>query len=212
MSSNWYENTYRRIFLDVHILDWHEDFMSQFDPDEFADCVVLANATTATVMANTHTGLCNYPTRVGAMHRNLKGRDLLGALIDRCHARGLNVVMYYCTVYVDWYWDRYPEARIVDADGKSPKLMMGKPATPRRFSHCCLNSPGYRDFVVAQLTEICDGYDFEGVWPDMAFWPTVCYCSSCQERYRQEVGGEIPRVIDWADPAWVTFQRKRQEW
>ena len=54
----------------------------------------------------------------------------LGAVIDQCHARGLDVVMYYCTVYVDWYWDHHPEARIVDAEGKSQKLLMGKPARP----------------------------------------------------------------------------------
>ena len=83
MSCNWYESTYRRIFLDVHIHDWHEEFMSQFDPEEFADCVLLANATTATMMANTHTGLCNYPTQVGAMHRNLKGQDVFGTVLDR---------------------------------------------------------------------------------------------------------------------------------
>ena len=75
-----------------------------------------------------------------------------------------------------------------------------------------MNNPGYRDFVVAQLGEICDRYDFEGVWPDMTMWPTVCYCSACRERYRRETGLEIPTVIDWADPGWVRFQQRRQEW
>lgn len=46
----------------------------------------------------------------------------------------------------------------------------------------------------------------------MTFWPTVCYCELCQKRYADEVGGDIPRKIDWGDPTWVRFQRKRQEW
>ena len=46
----------------------------------------------------------------------------------------------------------------------------------------------------------------------MTFWPTVCYCASCEARYGAEVGGDIPRIIDWTDPVWVGFQRKRQEW
>jgi hypothetical protein len=46
----------------------------------------------------------------------------------------------------------------------------------------------------------------------MTFWPTVCYCQACQERYHQEVGGEIPCVVDWQDPTWVNFHHKRQEW
>ena len=92
--------------------------------------------------------------------------------------------MYYCTIYVDWYWEHHPEARVVDAEGRSQKVVMGKPGGPRRFSLCCPNNAGYRDFVGAQLTEICDAYDFEGVWPDMAFWQTVCYCASCHDRYQ----------------------------
>jgi len=212
MEQKWYEKTYRRVFLDFHIDDWDKKFLSQFDPEQFADCVTLAKGATATVMANTHTGLCNYPTKVGEMHAGLKGRDALGEMIDRCHERGINVVIYYCTIYVDWYWDNHPEARIVDAEGKSEKLLMSSAGHPRRFSVCCMNNPDYREFVMAQLGEICDNYHFEGVWPDMAFWPTVCYCPSCQERYKKEVGGQIPRVINWEDPAWVRFQRKRQEW
>lgn len=212
MKEEWYKKTYRRIFLDFHIDDWNEKFLSQFDPEEFADCVVLAKATTATVFANSHTGLCTYPTKVGQIHAGLKGRDVLREMIDRCHERVINVVIYYCTIYVDWYWDNHPEARIVDAEGKSEKLLMKSPGHPRRPSVCCMNNSGYRAFVVAQLEEICNNYDFEGVWPDMAFWPTVCYCFSCQERYKKEVGGEIPRVIDWENPIWVKFQRKRQEW
>ncbi len=65
---------------------------------------------------------------------------------------------------------------------------------------------------VAQLTELCEGYSFEGVWPDMTFWPTVCYCESCQARYQAEEGREIPRTIDWRDGEWLRFQRARQRW
>jgi hypothetical protein len=100
----------------------------------------------------------------------------------------------------------------VDADGRSDKLLMGNFGTPRRFSVLCPNNPAYRSFVVAQLNELCDRYEFEGVWPDMTFWPMVCFCPSCRERYASDVGGEIPRIIDWEEPVWVRFQRKRQEW
>lgn len=108
---------------------------------------------------------------------------------------------YERSIFADWYWDNHPEVRIVDANGDARKVIISSAGRPRRFSTTCPNEPGYRDFVVAQIEEISDGYEFEGVWPDMTFWPTVCYCASCRERYRREVGGEIPRVIDWMDPA-----------
>jgi hypothetical protein len=210
----WYERSRRRILLDFHIPDWDERFLSKFDPERFAECVARANATAATIMANTCTGLCNFPTRTGVAHGKWKERDIYREMIDSLHKRGIDVVMYYCTLYVDQYWDDHPEARIVDAEGKSQKLLHSSAcrADRRRFSTCCPNNMEYRKFVVAQLEEICDRYDFEGVWPDMDVWPTVCYCSSCKERYSKEVGGAIPTVIDWEDPTWVRFQRKRQEW
>ncbi len=137
------------------------------------------------------------------MHAGHQGRDVLGATIDALHARGIDVVIYYVMIFADWYWDNHPEARIVDANGDARKVIISSAGRPRRFSTTCPNEPGYREFVVAQIEEICAGYEFEGVWPDMTFWPTVCYCASCRERYRREVGGEIPAVIDWTDPAWV---------
>jgi hypothetical protein len=208
----WYEHSYRRFLLDFHIDDWNKAFLSKFDPEEYAACVAEAHGSAATVFANTHTGLCNYPTRVGRMHAQFEERDVLGEMIAALHRRGISAIVYYCTIYVGWYWDQHPEARVVDAEGNRRKLGINCTGTPRRFGLCCPNNPGYRDFIVAQLTEICDAYDFEGVWPDMTMWPTVCYCPSCQERYRQETGQEIPRVIHWEDPAWVRFQRTRERW
>jgi hypothetical protein len=212
MTQKWHQKSIRRHFLDFHIPDWHPDFLSRFDPAGFAERVAAEKATAATVFANTHTGLCTYPTKAGAQHGNLRGRDLLGAMIDALHARGLDAVVYYCTIYTDWYWDLHPEARIVDAEGRSEKQLMPGFAHPRRFSTLCPNNSAYRSFVVAQLTEICTGYEFEGTWPDMTFWPGICYCHSCQERFRLETGLELPRTVNWENPVWVSFQRKRQEW
>jgi hypothetical protein len=212
MNQKWYERSLRRNLLDFHVDDWHPAFLSKFDPAHFADCVVKLGSTAATVFANTHTGLCNYPTKVGEMHAGHQGRDALGDMIRELHARKIDVVVYYVMIFADWYWDNHPEARVVDANGEAKKVLIRSAGGPRRFSTSCPNNAEYRKFVVAQIEEICDGYEFEGVWPDMTFWPTVCYCPSCRERFRAEVGGEIPRTIDWTDPRWVAFQRKRQEW
>jgi hypothetical protein len=212
MAQRWFERSLRRNLLDFHVDDWHPAFLSKFDPARFADCVVKLGSTAATVFANTHTGLCNYPTKVGEMHAGHKGRDVLGEMIRELHARKIDVVVYYVMIFADWYWDNHPEARVVDAKGEAKKLIISSAGTPRRFSTSCPNNAEYRKFVVSQIEEICDGYEFEGVWPDMTFWPTVCYCPACRERFRAEVGGEIPRTIDWGDSRWVAFQRRRQEW
>jgi len=208
----WYTRSRRRCFLDFHIAEWDAQFLSKIDPASYAECVKTAKATATTVFANAHTGLCTYPTKVGKMHACLKGRDLLKEFIEQLHGRSIDVVVYYCSFYTDWYYDNHPEARVVDAQGRAQKLQVNSQGKPRRFSMCCMNNRAYREFAIAQLTEICKGYDFEGLWPDMTFWPTVCYCETCRKRYHDEVGAEIPRQINWEDPAWVKFQRTRQRW
>ena len=212
MAQKWFQKTYRRLLLDMHVSDLDPRFLTGFDPKVLVENVTRANINTLTISANTHTGLCYWPTKVGVMHPGIHGRDLLREMLDEGHRHGLNMIVYFVSIYIEDYPLQHPEARVVAADGTSERLLMNSAGKPRRFWMACPNNQAYRQFVVAQLEEICQNYDFEGVWPDMAMWPTVCYCEACQQRYADEVGGEMPRVADWTDPVWVNFQRRREEW
>ena len=53
----WYKNCYRRNLVDMHIEDWDESFLSEFDPEDYeADTIpngttgpgIIANATVTT--------------------------------------------------------------------------------------------------------------------------------------------------------------------
>lgn len=213
MNNDWYKRSRRRYFLDFHIDDWNDEFLSRFDPEEYAELCYKSGATAATFMANTHTGLLNYPSALGGtMHRAMGQRDFLAETIDALHRRGLDAIVYYVFVYVADYWDRHPEARSVRASGVVEKQSIKITGGPHRFATCCINDPGYLERSLGELAEICDKYDFEGVWPDMTFWPTVCYCDNCRKRYRQETGLEIPTVLDWKDPDFVRFNNTRKRW
>jgi hypothetical protein len=204
MDKKWFQRSYRRNLVDMHITDWDEKFLSEFDPKAYVDLLELAQVSAAMVYANSHVGNCYWPTKVGHMHEGLKRRDILGEIIELCHQRGMDFIVYYSLIYNNWAYENNPQWRIIKADGKEA-------AASSRYGVCCPNS-GYRDFAVAQIEEFCSNYDFEGIFFDMTFWPHICYCSSCQERYKKEVGKELPRIVDWEDPDWVKFQRKREEW
>lgn len=200
----WFKKVYRRNVVDMHIADWDEIFLSEFDTKKYVEMLVLAKVGSTVVYATSHLGLCYYPTKIGAMHKGLRGRDILREVIDLCHENGINVVVYYSLIFNRWAYDTHPDWRIIRADGREA-------AENSRYGVCCPNSP-YRDFAVKQIEEICKNYDFEGIRFDMTFWPTVCYCKHCREKYSKDVGGEIPRIVNWLDPRWVTFQRKREKW
>ncbi len=203
-SEPWYRHAYRRSVVDMHIMDWNDEFLSRLDPVEYVRLLKLSGAQSTVLYSQSHTGLTNFPTKVGRQHRGMVAKDLLHQLIDECHKNQIGVQLYYSVVFDRWASDQHPGWRIKAVDGKDA---FGR----ARHGILCPNSP-YRDYVVAMAKEICAGYDFEGVRFDMTFWPDVCYCQYCQKRFADEVGGEIPRTINWEDAGWAAFQRKREEW
>jgi alpha-L-fucosidase len=205
----WYATSYRRNLVDMHIDDWDERFLSKLEPARYVELLKTARVQTAMLYANSHVGLCYWPTKSGRMHRGIGGRDVLGELIDRCHAAGMSVVVYYSLIFNNAAYDEHEDWRTRDVDGRAAGDMPGRAA---RYRTCCPNSAPYRAFVEMQVAELCERYDFEGMFFDMTFWPAVCYCANCRSRFEQEAGGAPPETIDWQDERWRAFQRKREEW
>ncbi len=188
----------------MHIPDWDSRFLSEFDPDQYVGTLAKSRAQSIVLYAHSHAGLFNYPTKVGQHHRGLKGRDAVRELTDRCHAKGIAVVLYVSLIFDRWAADQHPEWRMRTHDGK----IQGEGG---RHGVLCVNSP-YRDYARAFVAELCERYEFEGLRCDMTFWPWLCYCGHCQRRFAAEVGGELPRSVNWLDERWVAFQRRREAW
>jgi hypothetical protein len=208
MKGKWYERSYRRNLVDMHIDDWDDSFLSKLDPKTYVEMLKTADVQSTMVYANSHIGYCFWPTTNGEMHKGLRGRDFLGETIELCHKEGIDVVVYYTLVFDNWAYDHDPSWRIQYGGGITSR------DTPvlGRYGVVCPNNAGYRAFTEAQVTEFCAGYQFEGIYFDMTFWPGICYCPACRQRYASEVGGEMPVTINWRDPQWVVFQKKREEW
>ncbi len=140
----WYKNAFRRIVIDMHIPDWDERFLSEFDPQNYVAMLKLAHAQSIVLYAQSHVGLFNYPTQVGVMHRGLRGRDIFGELVELCHQNDIAAVAYTSLIFDRWAATTHPDWRI--------KLMDGSDAGATwRFGLCCPNSP-YRDYAAQWAT------------------------------------------------------------
>lgn len=202
-----YRDKLRRTLMDMHIENWNPEFMSQFDPEAYFESLKIAKINAPMIYIQSHVGLCYWPTKSGEMHSGLIGKeDAMKRLFDLCHDDGMAVVAYYSIIYNNWAYHEHPEWQMRDLEGR------GSRATGKRYGLCCPNNMEYRDFIRTQMAEFCDYFDFEGIFLDMTFWPMVCYCDECRARWEKEVGGPMPKVIDWKDDRWNLFQRKRQEW
>ncbi|MBN2452081.1 MAG: alpha-L-fucosidase [Lentisphaeria bacterium] len=198
--NSWIEKAYSRLLIDNHITEDDPSFMTRFDPEQYVAMVRTAGVEAAMVYATCHNGNCYYPTKVGHMHANLRGRDIFGEVISGLRREGIVPVAYYTTVYHNQSAKDHPEWRVTGAQGQQHG---------GRYWWSCPNSDAYTAFTLAQIAEIV-AYDIEGIFVDMTFWPLVCVCPNCRAKYLAETGRAIPTKIRWDDPEWVAFQRFRE--
>ncbi len=203
----WYKKKFRRTLLDMHIPDWNDKFMKEFEPEEYFKALKEADINAPMIYIQAHTGLCYWPTKVGRMHKGFIGsEDKMKRLIDMCRQDGMSVIVYYSLVYNNEAVYQHPDWGMKSVDG-GDCFQKGS-----RYGVCCPNNSDYRKFVKEQIQEFNDYFDFDGVFFDMPFWPMNCYCENCRKRWEEEVGGEMPYIVDWKDPAWRKLAEKRNEW
>ncbi|MBQ8374828.1 MAG: beta-galactosidase trimerization domain-containing protein [Clostridia bacterium] len=208
MINKWYKGIYRRNLVDMHIADWSEEFLSQFDADGYYQNLVKAKIQSPMIYLQSHTGLCHYPTKSGKTHTHFaKNPRVLNELIDKCKAGGMKVVGYYSLIFNNWATDTHPDWEMVNADGTTWR------DHGQRYGLCCPNNQEYRAFVLTQMQEMAELFpNLDGIFYDMPYWEVVCHCPACKVRWEKEVGGRMPQKLDWQDEKWRIFVRKRQEW
>lgn len=208
MKNKWYTKSFRRNLVDMHIPDWNEEFLSKFDSRKYIENLKLADVDTAYIYANSCVGICNWPTKVGHMHKGLGGKDIIKELTEGLKEENINAIIYI-NIWSKWAYENFPDWRCVSPKGQgSLEYMFDQPG---RYGVCCLNSP-YSQYVLKLVTELCENYDFLGLWVDMILWRTMCTCDHCRARYKKETGFDIPTVIDSTDENWLCYVKKREEW
>lgn len=88
----WPTQTYRRLLVDTHVPDWDDALLANFDPVDYVSTIAGAGFKSLMQYANSHAGLCLWRTSIRQMHRNMKGRDCLGEVMEQCKRHGLHRV------------------------------------------------------------------------------------------------------------------------
>ncbi|MBQ8894391.1 MAG: alpha-L-fucosidase [Clostridia bacterium] len=185
----WYSNLYRRHLLDMHIEDWHPDFLRDLSPETYVENLKKAEINYAMIYLQSHAGLCYYPTKVGVIHKRFEREpELMKRMVELCHAAGIRVCGYYSLIFNTREHDRHPEWRMKDKNGLSRREsgaagtdLAFASAKGGRYGHCCPSNPEYRAFVNAQIDEMLDYFDLDALFFDMPFWPHTCHCAYCQK-------------------------------
>lgn len=212
MALKWFEKSYRRNLVDMHIDDWNPEFLSEFDPKKYLEYLKAAKMDSMMLYLQSHAGLCYYPTKSGVMHKAFEGRErMMNELIDLCHENDIFVVGYYSLVFNSREEKRHPEWGLIDdAETYTSPYTRGK----SRYGHCCPNNPEYRAFLREQITEMAELFPtLDGMFYDMTFWPYLCKCRHCKARLKKDLGlDEFPEMGDNKSENGVRLRKIRQDW
>ncbi len=208
----WTENNYRRIFLDMHIDDWNEEFLSKVDPEKLVSMLKNAGAQMIVAKCRPHTGLAHFPTKYGRQHKGLKGRDYVAEMVKLCHDNGIAVKGYFSQIFDNYSYDHHPDWRFVDGEGYNSRELEKKHGWMPRYGLICPNNEDYRAFCRDAVTEIVSRYDLDSIFLDMPFFTDICYCGSCRKKYYEQTGRELPRKINFKEKESREFQAIREGW
>lgn len=210
----WYKSRYRRNLVDMHINDWNEKFLSEFDPDAYLSYLKKAEVNSAMIYLQSHAGLCYFPTEAGEMHAAFRNDPAkMRRLIDACRAQGIAVTGYYSLIFNTAEHDKHPEwGLICDKESGLTQREKGE-IWWGRYGHCCPNNPDYRAFLSKQIEEIAAFFTLDGMFYDMTYWNGICYCEHCKRRWTEETGlADFPDTDKKWDESTLLFINRRYAW
>ena len=161
---------FRQVHLDFHTSEKIPGIGEKFDKKQFQDALKVGHVNSITVFAKCHHGWMYYPTKVGSMHPGLKF-DLLKAQIEAAHEIGVKTPVYLSAGFDEQILHIHPEWRFQDKDHSFDNF-----ADPC-YHLTCFNTP-YLDLLLAQIKEVCENYDADGIFLDIV-GARLCCCDSC---------------------------------
>ncbi len=182
---------FRQVHLDFHTSEAIDRVGSQFEKGQFQEMLQLGHVDSITVFSKCHHGWAYHPSKANKMHPGLSF-DLLGAMIEAAHEIGVKTPVYLSAGLDERLAVDHPEWWIRPRYGEQGDLF--RPG----YHQFCLNTP-YLDILLAQIDEVVENYDADGIFLDIV-GVRECYCASCVAAVRAE--GQDPRDLQVMQPLW----------
>ncbi len=163
---------FRQVHLDFHTSEKISGIGDKFDKKQFQQALISGHVNSITVFAKCHHGWMYYPSKVSRMHPGLKF-DLLKEQIEAAHEIGVKTPVYLSAGLDEQTVRLHPEWRFQDKNHEFNNF-----AEPG-YHLLCMNT-GYLDFLLAEIKEVCENYDADGIFLDI-LGVRPCCCDTCMK-------------------------------
>jgi len=194
---------FRQVHLDFHTSEHIPGIGSRFSKEQFQQMLRIGHVDSITVFSKCHHGWAYHPSDANTIHPELSC-DLLGQMIEAAHEIDVKTPVYLSAGLDERLALQHPEWLIRNAEDRTSWaqhfLVPG-------YHEFCMNTP-YLDILVAQIEEVVQRYDADGIFLDIV-GVKRCYCHSCIATVRA-AGGDPLRLEDM-QPLWERTYRTYTE-
>ncbi|OPA74024.1 hypothetical protein BVG16_25025 [Paenibacillus selenitireducens] len=213
---NWIGRTFRKLHLDYHQPAWMEGVAGAFTLEEArkqAGMFKEAGIEAVEFFAYDHYGHAFYPSRIAPVHPNLKS-DYTGLMSRALKEAGIRTILYLNAFTTIHLHKNHPEWMRRNEDGTMPRGAW----LQHDASHVCIATGYLKEYFLPLLQEAVRRHEPDGIWIDAGSWMVEypCYCQSCHERYKEDMGCELPTGpmpeagVELDHPDWIRWRLWRR--
>ena len=203
MAENWLKDMQRLLFFELQCPDTVTGIAEHFDPELLASNLEKIGVQAVGWFAKDYFGNSYYPTKFPSVHPGLK-RDMMGEGAEAFVRHGIKVIAYYHIPGNKFVAKEHPEWWTRQPDGEPRMDGIEHPCL-------CINGRYTEEVLLQQLREILSYPTIDGIFMDGSFLSWLCYCDFCKDKFRREMGREMPKHGEdgWRDLlAWQREQAK----
>ncbi len=198
---------FRQVHLDFHTSEKIPGIGKRFSKEQFQAALKAGHVNSITIFSKCHHGWAYHPSEKNEMHPHLDF-DLLGAQIEAAHEIGVKTPVYLSAGLDEKMAVRHPEWLVRSQEDNTTWAPDFMTAGYHKF---CMNSP-YLDYLLAQIKEVCQRYDADGIFLDIV-GVQPCYCHNCIRTLEEEgKSRKKPEdVLDLAERVYANYTRRVRE-
>lgn len=201
-TSDWYKSATRWTQLTLA-----EDDPVKFDPDQWIEIFRRTGSNATCLSAGGY--IAYYPSKVPLHYvsKHIGDSDPFGRLVDGARSLDMHVMARVDphAIHQDAA-DAHPEWIARDKDGQPRRHW----AYPDVWVTCAYGD--YNNvFMLEVIKEITRDYDIDAIFANRWQGHGICYCESCQTRFRSESGMDLPVSTDVDNPNWQAWQQWRRK-
>lgn len=185
-NAQWYQKPVRIMHTVLREIDARD-----YDASKVVDYLKKGGYNTLCVNAGGIVDFFQNPLPAANVNKKMDERDILREISEACHSEGIRVIARIDFRGVEEHvYQKFPDWFMKDKKGGPVRLTYTK---PQLYASCYLGKHR-TDYANEFVSYVLKNYRVDGIWHNSPGFDGICYCSSCQNSFRDFSGKALPDI------------------